>query len=99
MCYRTSFHDRCTIYKTFSIYLFADISESTDETLAQYSTTLDDSAFINSKIQAQLYTLSKKEGFNVLAVGHHLDDLAEEFVKSIFQSGKLQTMKALSVVK
>ncbi|MBF0264598.1 MAG: tRNA 2-thiocytidine biosynthesis protein TtcA [Gammaproteobacteria bacterium] len=41
-----------------------------------------------------LYTTARKNGYNVLALGQHLDDLAESFLMSAFHNGKLQTMKA-----
>jgi tRNA(Ile)-lysidine synthase TilS/MesJ len=41
-----------------------------------------------------LYSTARKEGYNVLALAQHLDDLAESFLMSAFNNGKLQTMKA-----
>lgn len=41
-----------------------------------------------------LYSTARREGYNVLALGQHLDDLAESFVMSAFQNGVLRTMKA-----
>ena len=41
-----------------------------------------------------LYNTARKEGYNVLALAQHLDDLAESFLMSAFHNGKLQTMKA-----
>ena len=41
-----------------------------------------------------LYNTLRKEGYNVLALAQHLDDLAESFLMSAFHNGKLQTMKA-----
>ncbi len=41
-----------------------------------------------------LYTTARKQGYNCLALGQHLDDLAESFLMSAFHNGKLQTMKA-----
>ncbi len=40
-----------------------------------------------------LYTVARREGYNVLALGQHLDDFAESFIMSIFHNGKLRTMK------
>ena len=40
-----------------------------------------------------LYSTLRKEGYNVLALAQHLDDLAESFLMSAFHNGKLQTMK------
>jgi len=41
-----------------------------------------------------LYNAARREGYNVLALGQHLDDLAESFVMSAFHNGALRTMKA-----
>lgn len=41
-----------------------------------------------------MYRVVRDKGFNVLALGHHLDDLAESLMMSIFHNGRLQTMKA-----
>ena len=41
-----------------------------------------------------LYTTCRREGYNVLALAQHLDDLAESFVMSAFNAGQLRTMKA-----
>jgi hypothetical protein len=62
---------------------------------------------IQPKILAEKYSGQKKfrpklihntdcrrEGFNVLALGQHLDDLAESFLMSAFHNGRLRTMKA-----
>ncbi len=41
-----------------------------------------------------LYNCCRKEGYNVLALAQHLDDLAESFVMSAFNNGTLRTMAA-----
>jgi tRNA 2-thiocytidine biosynthesis protein TtcA len=41
-----------------------------------------------------MYATARTEGYNVLALGQHLDDLAESFLMSAFHGGQLQTMKA-----
>ena len=41
-----------------------------------------------------MYTTARREGYNVLALGQHLDDLAESFLMSVFHGGQLRTMKA-----
>ncbi|OOZ41269.1 tRNA 2-thiocytidine(32) synthetase TtcA [Solemya pervernicosa gill symbiont] len=41
-----------------------------------------------------LYTTLRNEGYNVLALAQHLDDLAESFLMSAFYRGQLRTMKA-----
>ena len=44
--------------------------------------------------RGMLYTCARNEGYNVLALGQHLDDLAESFMMSLFHNGLLRTMKA-----
>jgi hypothetical protein len=44
--------------------------------------------------RGRLYACARREGFNVLAMGQHLDDLAESFLMSVFHNGFLRTMKA-----
>lgn len=41
-----------------------------------------------------MYSTARKHEFNVIALGQHLDDLAESFLMSAFHGGKLKTMKA-----
>ena len=41
-----------------------------------------------------MYATARKNGYNVLAMAQHLDDLAESFLMSAFHGGRLQTMKA-----
>lgn len=42
---------------------------------------------------------ARKYGYNRLALGQHLDDLAESFLMYAFHNGKLDTMKANSLLK
>jgi tRNA 2-thiocytidine biosynthesis protein TtcA len=41
-----------------------------------------------------LYGTCRREGYGVLALAQHLDDLAESLLMSIFHGGQLRTMKA-----
>ncbi|HEB95241.1 MAG TPA: tRNA 2-thiocytidine biosynthesis protein TtcA [Sedimenticola thiotaurini] len=41
-----------------------------------------------------MYTTCRNEGYNVLALAQHLDDLAESLLMSLFHGGQLRTMKA-----
>ena len=41
-----------------------------------------------------MYTTLRREGYQVLALAQHLDDLAESFLMSAFHGGQLRTMKA-----
>jgi tRNA(Ile)-lysidine synthase TilS/MesJ len=41
-----------------------------------------------------MYSTCREQGYNVLALAQHLDDLAESFLMSAFHQGQLGTMKA-----
>ena len=41
-----------------------------------------------------IYAACRREGYNVLALGQHLDDLAESFLMGAFLNGELRAMKA-----
>ena len=41
-----------------------------------------------------MYRICREQGYGVLALGQHLDDLAESLFMSIFHGGQLRTMKA-----
>jgi tRNA(Ile)-lysidine synthase TilS/MesJ len=41
-----------------------------------------------------MYTTCREQGYNVLALAQHLDDLAESLLLSLFHGGQLRTMKA-----
>jgi tRNA(Ile)-lysidine synthase TilS/MesJ len=41
-----------------------------------------------------MYATARQQGYNVLALAQHLDDLAESFLMSAFHEGRLHTMKA-----
>ncbi len=41
-----------------------------------------------------MYNVCRREGYGVLALAQHLDDLAESFLMSAFHGGQLRTMKA-----
>lgn len=51
-------------------------------------------AFCSRMKRGALYSCCRTHGYNVLALGQHLDDLAESFLMSLFHNGKLRTMKA-----
>jgi len=51
-------------------------------------------AYCSRMKRGVLYNACRREGFNVLAMGQHLDDLAESFLMSAFHNGALRTMKA-----
>jgi len=45
-----------------------------------------------------LYAAARREKYNVLVMGQHLDDLAESFLMAAFHNGQLRTMKAHYVI-
>ncbi len=51
-------------------------------------------AFCSRMRRGMLYGAARREGYNVLALAQHLDDLAETFMMSAFFGGRLSTMKA-----
>ena len=44
--------------------------------------------------RGMIYNCARREGYNVIAMGQHLDDLAESFMMSAFHNGFLRTKKA-----
>ncbi len=51
-------------------------------------------AFCSRMRRGLMYKTAGDFNYNVLALGQHLDDLAESFLMSAFHGGKLKTMKA-----
>ena len=51
-------------------------------------------SFCSRMKRGMIYSCARKNGYNVIAMGQHLDDLAESFVMSSFHNGHLRTMKA-----
>lgn len=51
-------------------------------------------AFCSRMKRGLIYRTARSEGYNVIALGQHLDDLAESFLMSAFHGGQLRTMKA-----
>jgi len=51
-------------------------------------------SFCSRMKRGRIYSAARREGYNVLAFGQHLDDLAESFLMSVFHNGLLRTMKA-----
>ena len=51
-------------------------------------------AFCSRIKRGVMYRTARDEGYNVLALAQHLDDLAESFLMSAFHGGQLRTMKA-----
>ena len=51
-------------------------------------------SFCSRMKRGMIYSCARRNGYNVIAMGQHLDDLAESFVMSSFHNGQLRTMKA-----
>ncbi len=51
-------------------------------------------AFCSRMRRGMLYGAARREGYPVLALAQHLDDVAETFLMSAFYGGKLRTMRA-----
>ena len=51
-------------------------------------------AYCSRMRRGALYRVCREQGYNVLALAQHLDDLAETFLISAFFGGKLRTMQA-----
>ncbi|XP_022255761.1 uncharacterized protein LOC106471439 [Limulus polyphemus] len=56
-------------------------------------------SFCSRMKRGRIYACARREGYNVIALGQHLDDLAESFLMSVFHNGRLRTMKAHYTVK
>ena len=55
-------------------------------------------AFCSRMKRGIIYACARREKYNVIALGQHLDDLAESFLMSCFHNGLLRTMKANYVI-
>lgn len=62
--------------------------------LAQANDAKSICSFCSRIKRGKIYTCMRREGYNVLAFGQHLDDFAESFLMSAFFNGLLRTMKA-----
>ncbi|KAF6216838.1 hypothetical protein GE061_001188 [Apolygus lucorum] len=49
--------------------------------------------------RGKLYNIARANGYNVLALGQHLDDVSESFFMSVFHNGYLRSMKAHYIVR
>ena len=56
-------------------------------------------AFCARMKRGSLYATARQQGYNVIALAQHLDDLAESFLMSAFHGGQLKTMKANYTIK
>ncbi|XP_037087662.1 uncharacterized protein LOC119108188 [Pollicipes pollicipes] len=55
-------------------------------------------SFCSRMKRGRLYAAARRQGYNVLAFGQHLDDVSESFLMSVFHNGRLRTMKACYAV-
>lgn len=62
--------------------------------MAQAANASSICSFCSRMKRGRLYHCARREGYNVLAFGQHLDDLAESFMMAAFHNGFLRTMKA-----
>ncbi|MDH5395131.1 MAG: tRNA 2-thiocytidine biosynthesis protein TtcA [Gammaproteobacteria bacterium] len=67
-----------------------DISKQAEEQMKNDSFC----SFCSRMKRGIMYSTARREGYNVLALAQHLDDLAESFLMSAFRGGQLRTMKA-----
>jgi len=51
-------------------------------------------SFCSRLKRGRIYQTARTNGYNVIALGQHLDDLAESFFMSVLHNGRLRTMKA-----
>ncbi|KER28985.1 hypothetical protein T265_04280 [Opisthorchis viverrini] len=51
-------------------------------------------SFCSRMKRGRIYACARRNGYNVIALGQHLDDVAESFLMSCFHNGLLLTMKA-----
>ncbi|RZF37598.1 hypothetical protein LSTR_LSTR003163 [Laodelphax striatellus] len=56
-------------------------------------------SFCSRMKRGRLYATARAHGYNVLALGQHLDDLAESFLMSTFHNGRLRSMKAHYLIR
>ncbi|XP_018336222.1 uncharacterized protein LOC108744801 [Agrilus planipennis] len=56
-------------------------------------------SFCTPDKRRRLYCAAKNYGYNVLAIGQHLDDFAESFLMSVFHGNSLRTMKAHYLIR
>merc|ERR1719309_1858668 len=56
-------------------------------------------AFCSRMKRGRIYAAARRAGYNVLAMGQHLDDITESFLMSVIHNGRLRSMKANYTVK
>ncbi|KAF5305900.1 hypothetical protein FQR65_LT07511 [Abscondita terminalis] len=75
-------------------YIVEDQSDVNSDTEQFQQTKENLYSFCTPEKRRRLYTTARSCGYNVLAIGQHLDDLCESFILSIFQTGRIKSMNA-----
>ncbi|KAK5644216.1 hypothetical protein RI129_008061 [Pyrocoelia pectoralis] len=70
------------------------VEEHTDSDLDLQPVQENFYSFCTPNKRHRLYSTAKSCGYNVLAIGQHLDDLCESFILSIFHTGKIKSLNA-----
>lgn len=70
------------------------VSEPIVELAAEHMQKDSYCAFCSRMRRGLMYKTARQNDYNVLALGQHLDDLAESFLLSALHGGQLRTMKA-----
>ncbi|SEP75787.1 tRNA 2-thiocytidine biosynthesis protein TtcA [Ectothiorhodospira magna] len=73
---------------------YAYVSEPILERAEKHLDNRSYCAFCSRMRRGLIYRTARQQGYNVIALGQHLDDLAESFLMSAFHGGRLKTMKA-----
>ena len=79
---------------TFILFMFPCIAAIIDDAKSLPYECASICSFCSRMKRGRMYTAARREGYNVLAMGQHLDDFAESFLMSVFHNGILRTMKA-----
>lgn len=79
------------------LYLCINFKEILEQAESAECTSI--CSFCSRMKRGRLYAAARSNGYNVLALGQHLDDLAESFLMSTFHNGRLRSMKAHYAVK
>ncbi len=70
------------------------IQEPMEQLANEHMTSSSFCAFCSRIKRGIIYRTARDNGYNVVAMGQHLDDLAESFLMSAFHGGQVRTMKA-----
>lgn len=70
------------------------VQEPMEQLANEHMTNSSFCAFCSRIKRGIIYRTARDNGYNVVAMGQHLDDLAESFLMSAFHGGQIRTMKA-----